>query len=422
MPVTNAEALSQLVAELGTAELEALRYDWPFWARPAQLPPAGSWRVWLLMAGRGFGKTRTGAEWVRHLACSMPGCDIGLIGASFDDVRHVMVDGPSGVMAVSAPEEGPRFYPSRHQIIWPNGTRARLFAADRPSQLRGPEFHFLWADEIAKWRYKEAWDNAMLALRKGRWPQALATTTPRPVPWLASLAAADDTRTVSGSSAENQENLAPGFIEAMRQSYGHSAYARQELDGEMLSSIPGALWQREALEALTCEPPLRGEFVRIVVGVDPAIGGANETGIVVAGKAQDGQIWVLADHTTHAEPHIWARAVRRCFTSWRADCVVVEVNQGGDLVDHLLRHDGPALPLRKVRAVASKRARAEPVAAAYARGEVSHGAPLEKLVDQLVNFSVEAQYQASPDRLDAAIWAITALLSGTQVTSHEMRF
>ena len=162
-----ADKCKELVSRLGDDEIRSLSYDWDFWARPSQLPPEGAWRVWLLMAERGFGKTRTGAEWIRGLAQRQAGCQIGLIGATFDDVRHVMVDGPSGLLAICPPDERPVYYSSRHQVIWPNGTRARLFAADRPSQLRGPEFHYLWADEIAKWRYKEAWDNAMMALRKG---------------------------------------------------------------------------------------------------------------------------------------------------------------------------------------------------------------------------------------------------------------
>ena len=411
----------QLLRGLNPAEIRALSYEWRFWARAAQLPPKGDWRVWLLMAGRGFGKTRTGAEWVRALATSQPRCEIGLIGATFDDVRHVMVDGPSGIVTISPPEEGARYYPSRHQILWPNGTKARLFAADRPSQLRGPEFHFIWADEIAKWRYREAWDNAMMALRKGVSPRVLATTTPRPLPWLSALAQAQDTVLVTGKSQDNAANLAQGFMAAMRASYGDSALARQELDGELLAELPDALWQRAQLEAVTMSPPPRGDFIRLVVGVDPAIGGANETGIIVAGKDKSGHIWVLGDYSAHAPPDIWARHVRQAFAQWRADCVVVEVNQGGDLVAHLLRHNGPTLPLRQVRAVKSKAMRAEPVAAAYARGEVSHGADMPKLVEQMVNFTPQQKTGLSPDRLDAAIWAITSLLSGTQVSVHEMR-
>lgn len=200
-----------LIDKLSDSDIEQLSYEWALWARHAQLPPTGEWRCWLLMAGRGFGKTRTGAEWIRTIAHKNAGCEIGLIGATFDDARHVMVEGPSGIMTISPPDERPRYVPSRHQLLWENGSRARLFAADKPSQLRGPEFHFVWADEIAKWRYQEAWDNTMMALRKRKNPQILATTTPRPLPWLADLAAAEDTILVQGKSTENRENLSPAL-------------------------------------------------------------------------------------------------------------------------------------------------------------------------------------------------------------------
>ena len=410
-----------LIDKLSDSDIEQLSYEWELWARHAQLPPTGEWRCWLLMAGRGFGKTRTGAEWIRTIARKNAGCEIGLIGATFDDARHVMVEGPSGIMTISPPDERPRYVPSRHQLLCENGSRARLFAADKPSQLRGPEFHFVWADEIAKWRYQEAWDNAMMALRKGKNPQILATTTPRPLPWLADLAAAEDTILVQGKSTENHENLSPAFLSSMARTYGGSLLGWQELDGELLSDVPNALWRRQDLESYRNPAPDRNDLIRIVIGVDPAIGGANETGIIVAGKTADGHIWVLGDYSLQAPADRWAQRVRSCFASWRADCVVVEVNQGGDLVTHLLRHNGSSLPIRNVRAFKSKAARAEPVAAAYARGEVSHGADMPELVAQMARFSPASYNGPSPDRLDAAIWAITALLTGTQTMSQEMR-
>ncbi|MGC6531207.1 MAG: terminase large subunit domain-containing protein [Candidatus Puniceispirillaceae bacterium] len=408
-------------------ELQRLSKDWPLWARSSQLPPEGDWRVWLLMAGRGFGKTRTGAEWVRHLAREYAGCYIGLVGASFDDVRHVMIEGPSGILSVCRDDERPLYLSSKHQLRWQNGTIARAFAADTPSQLRGPEFHFAWADEIAKWRYHAAWDNLMLALRAGECPRILATTTPRPLDWLMTLAKAPTTKLVTGKTDENQSNLAPDFVRAMYDAYGQSDLARQELGGELLDGYSDALWSRDQLAMLAKPMPKRSDLVRVIIGVDPAIGGANETGIIIAGKTSDGHLWVLADHSQKTAPHIWAKIVRQNFVSWRAEAVVVEVNQGGDLVDHLLRQSGVILPLRKVRAFKSKYIRAEPVAAAYARGQVSHAGVLPELVDQMVCFSTSGrssigQSSPSPDRLDAAVWALTALLSGTQTQSQEMRF
>lgn len=311
---------------LGAYAIASLYYDWSLWARPSQQPPEGQWRVWLLMAGRGFGKTRTGAEWIRALAQNHAGCEIGLVGASFDDARHVMVDGPSGILHVSAPHERPLYLSSRHQLLWPNGSRARLFAADKPSQLRGPEFHFAWADEIAKWRYQEAWDNLMMGLRRGANPAVIATTTPRPLPWLIALSKAEDTALVQGRSIENEANLSPGFMAAMQQSYGGTRLARQELDGELLYEMPDALFRRQDIENYRATPPPRETFIRLVIGVDPAIGGANETGIIVAGKTADHHIWLLGDYTLTAQPHIWAARLRQLYSSWRADCVVVEVN------------------------------------------------------------------------------------------------
>ena len=312
-----------LIDKLSDSDIEQLSYDWELWARHAQLPPTGAWRCWLLMAGRGFGKTRTGAEWIRTIARKNAGCEIGLIGATFDDARYVMVEGPSGIMTISPPDERPRYVPSRHQLLWENGSRARLFAADKPSQLRGPEFHFVWADEIAKWRYQEAWDNAMMALRKGKNPQILATTTPRPLAWLADLAAAEDTILVQGKSTENHENLSSAFLSSMARTYGGSLLGRQELDGELLSDVPNALWRRQDLESYRNPAPDRNDFIRIVVGVDPAIGGANETGIIVAGKTADGHIWVLGDYSLQAPADRWAQQVQqqlptsRWHSSWR---------------------------------------------------------------------------------------------------------
>lgn len=223
--------VKQAISGLSDEEIHRLVKDWRLWARSSQLPPEGVWRVWLLMAGRGFGKTRTGAEWVRHLARQHAGCYIGLVGASFDDVRHVMIEGPSGILSVCSEEERPLYLSSKHQLQWQNGTIARAFAADTPSQLRGPEFHFAWADEIAKWRYQAAWDNLMLALRAGDSPRILATTTPRPLDWLMTLAKAPTTKLVTGKTDENQSNLAPDFVRAMYDTYGQSDLARQELGG-----------------------------------------------------------------------------------------------------------------------------------------------------------------------------------------------
>jgi len=273
----------EFIATLDAAQIEFLLADWPLWARQKQLPPTGNWRVWLLLAGRGFGKTRTGTEWIRSLVETrgrrrMALGQIGLIGDTFDDVRHVMVEGPAGILANSPGWSRPDWRPSQRRLIWRNGVVARCFSADDPEQLRGPEFEFAWADEIAKWRYQAAWDNIMLALRVGQSPRALATTTPRPLRWLADLAAADDTVLVQGRTAENKHNLSPRYLAAMQARYGNSWLARQELDAVLSLATPDALFQCDRLEAIRRTPPPRDEFVRVVVGVDPAVGGGDETG------------------------------------------------------------------------------------------------------------------------------------------------
>ena len=265
------------IAQVSHDELAVLNQEWGLWAREKQLPPQGEWRIWLLLAGRGFGKTRAGAQWINEVARTQSDLQLALVGATFDDVRHVMVEGASGVLNCAPSWCQPRWYPSHHKLIWPNGSVARCFAAESPRQLRGPEFHFGWADEIAKWRYVEAWDNFMMALRCGERPQVLATTTPRPLGWLAALAKASDTALVTGCTSENQDNLSSGFMKAMQASYGNSALARQELYGELLAELPGALWNRSQLDALQAPMPERHHFIRIVIGVDPAIGGADIT-------------------------------------------------------------------------------------------------------------------------------------------------
>ena len=390
-------------------------------ARAKQCPPDGDWRIWLLLAGRGFGKTRTGAEWLSYLARHCPDLSLAIVGATFDDARYVMVEGPSGILAASDFYGAPDWAPSKRLLRWSNGTVARLYAAEAPRQLRGPEFHYAWADEIAKWRYPAAWDNLMLALRKGVHPRCLATTTPLPLAWLRQLAEASDTALVTGRSAENAAHLAPPFLAAMTAAYGGTDLARQELDGELLADGHSQLFPRDLLQAVTRPPPDRARLHRIVIGVDPAVGGANETGIIVAGRDEAGLLWVLADHSQHAAPHIWAETVRHLYRRWRAEAVIAEVNQGGDLISAVLQTAQPPLALKTVRAMRDKASRALPIAAAYQRGAVAHGAPLPQLVDQMVAFTPTGRPQQA-DRLDALVWALSALLRGTQSTSHELFF
>lgn len=401
--------------------MRCLIHDWSLWARDKQLPPEGAWRTWLLMAGRGFGKTRSGAEWVRQIVLSGTARHIGLVGATADDARFVMVEGPSGLLSIGHPEERPVWRASLGRLDWRNGARAQIFSAEKPGQLRGPEFDHVWADEVAKWRYEEAWSNVMMCLRLGPHPRALATTTPLPKKWLIDVPQAPDTKVVIGSTAENRRNLAPGFFEAMKSRLGSTGLIRQELEGVLLAEQPDALFTRQQLDAVTLMPPKRRDLVQVVIGVDPAVGGRDETGIIIAGREGEGLIWVLDDLSCHAPPDEWARIVVTAAIRWRADAILAEVNQGGDLVRSLLAHQPGCVPIRTARALKDKRSRALPVAAAYARSEVAHGAPLTALVDQMVTFVPGLPGMGSPDRLDALVWAVSGLLSGLNTTTTEFQ-
>lgn len=391
-----------------------LLHDWPLWARAKQLPPEGDWRVWLILAGRGFGKTRTGAEWVRALAETGRAGRIALVGETAGDARDVMVEGESGLLACCPPWGRPLYEPSKRRVTWPNGAMATCFSADDPDQLRGPQFDSAWADEIAKWRYEAAWDNLMLGLRLGADPRCVATTTPKPRAWLSRLMADPRTVLTRGGTRENAANLAPAFLDQILARYDGTRLGRQEIEGEYLVDVPGALWTRALIEAARVPAATVPELQRVVVAVDPAVTSgaeADETGIVVAGRDAGTGFWVLEDLTGRLSPDLWARRVADAFARVRADTVVCEVNQGGDLVAATLRTVDPTLPVRSVRATRGKRLRAEPVAALYEQGRVRHAGAFDALEDQMTRFT-GALGDASPDRLDALVWALTDLMTG----------
>lgn len=418
----NPTAARGLLTGLSDRDAARLLYDWSLWARDKQLPPPGDWRVWLILAGRGFGKTRTGAEWVRSLVEHSRAGRVALVGETAADVRDVMVEGESGLLACCPTWARPHYEPSKRRLTWPNGAVATCFSADDPDQLRGPQFDTAWADEIAKWRHEAAWDNLMLGLRLGRDPRCVATTTPKPLGWLTRLMADPRTVVTRGGTRENAANLAPAFLEQILARYDGTRLGRQEIEGEYLIDTPGALWTRAVLEA--CRVPLASvpDLDRIVVAVDPAVTSgvdADETGIVVAGRDGEGCFWVLEDLSCRASPDLWARRSADAFARHRADAVVCEVNQGGDLVTGTLRTVDPDLPVRAVRATRGKRVRAEPVAALYEQGRVRHAGRFEALEEQMTGFTGGAG-GTSPDRLDALVWAISDLMAGPgRVESRE---
>lgn len=409
----------KLLARMGEPQRHALRHYWQLWAHDGQLPPDGDWLAWLILAGRGFGKTRAGAEWVRAIAESDGTARIALVGASLGEVRRVMVEGASGLLAIAPRGKRPKFEPSRRLLRWPGGAQAMLYSAGEPDSLRGPQHSHAWCDEIAKWdtvggKADSAWDNLLLGLRLGTRPQVVATTTPRAVPLLRRLVAHPEVAITRGRTEDNRRNLPGRYLAAMRREFGCTALGRQELDGELLEDIDGALWTRALLEAAR-EAAASSPPTRTVIGVDPpASAGGDACGIVVCALGADGIARVLADCSVEqASPEQWARAVARAAAAWQADRVVAEANQGGAMVESVLRAAEVNLPLRLVHARQGKSARAEPVAALYEAGRVRHAGQFPALEDQLCGMMTGGGYQGpgrSPDRADALVWALTELV------------
>ncbi|GGY99556.1 DNA-packaging protein [Novosphingobium colocasiae] len=414
------------LAAFTPGEQDELATHWRLWARAEQLPPKGDWSVWLVMAGRGFGKTRAGAEWVRGVAEADPDARIALVGASLAEVRAVMVEGESGILAVSPPGRRPDYEPSLRRLVWANGARALLYSAGEPEALRGPQHSHAWCDEIAKWdhaggRALAAWDNLLFGLRLGERPRAMATTTPRAVPLIARLmreqggGGACGMVITRGRTEDNAANLPARYLRDIRRTFGRSLLARQELDGELIADREGALWTRGLIEG--CREAAAPAMARIVVGVDPPASAAGDAcGIVVVGIDQGGIAHVLADASaTKPSPERWARAAAGAAAAWRADRVVAEANQGGEMVASVLRAAELALPLRLVHASRGKVARAEPVAALYEAGRVRHAGVFAALEDEMCGLMPGGAYEGpgrSPDRADALVWALSELMLG----------
>ena len=393
------------------------------WVHEGQIePPEQGWRTWLMLAGRGFGKTRAGAEWIEKIARSRPGVRIALVGATIDEARRVMVEGVSGVLSVARRRRHRvKWEPSLGRLTWPNGSQAQIFSGDNPDGLRGPEHDFAWCDELAKWgEAEEAWMNLQMGLRRGRRPRALVTTTPRPGELLQRIRDAEWTVTTSGRTDENV-NLSEGFVEMMIATYGGTRIGRQELDGELIEEIEGALWSRELMERSrlphpqTPSPEGEGAFDRIVVGVDPPAGvgeGCDACGIVVCGRRGDA-LYVIADETVQGmSPEGWANRVAAAAARWRASIVVAEANNGGAMVASVLKAADSGLKVKLVHASKGKVARAEPVALRFEAGRAFLAGSFPKLEDQMAGMIAGGAYEGpgrSPDRADAMVWAMTEL-------------
>lgn len=403
------------------AEAEADRYDWfgpNGKARDKQRPPDRDWFTWLILAGRGFGKTRTGAEWVRHKIEAGQCKRMALVAPTAADARDVMVEGESGILAISPPGNRPVYEPSKRRLTWPSGAIATLYSADEPDRLRGPQHDGAWCDEIAAWRYPDAWDQLLFGLRLGQSPQICATTTPRPIPLVKSLLKDPKVAVTRGSTYENSANLAKTTLDELRNKYEGTRLGRQELNAEVLEDVEGALWSLDLIDANRVS--VAPEMTRIAVAIDPSGGdteGHDEQGIVVCGKGKDGLGYVLGDYSVRETPNGWARAAVNAYLATQADVIVYEANYGGAMVLSTLQNAADAMTkeglptgnirFQKVTAMRGKQLRAEPVVALYEQGRIKHVGGLPGLEQQMTHWVPDIG--DSPDRVDAMVWAITAL-------------
>jgi phage terminase large subunit-like protein len=379
-------------------------------ARPNQLPPLGDWRVWLILAGRGFGKTRTGAEWLRAQRHTAP--RMAIVAPTFADARDTCIEGESGLRSICARDEITRWNRSLGELEFDNGAKVKLFSGDQPDRLRGPQHFCMWYDELCAFQYpQQAWDMGMFGLRLGNNPQVAVTTTPRPLPTLKRIMADPHTTLTRGSTYDNRDNLAPAFFEQIVTKYENTRLGRQELDAELIDDVEGALWTRDMLEA---HRVTRFENQRrVVIGVDPKTSAEadSETGIVAAAADNREHYCILEDASVNGSPETWARQVVSTYHRHKADRVVVEDNQGGDMVVSTLRAVDINLPIQRVTATQGKRTRAEPIAAIYEQGRAHHLGMFAQLEDQLCSW---LPGEKSPDRLDALVWALTALTGGVR--------
>lgn len=411
--------LRRLMRDLSGRHRRELIERWQGWAQEGQCEPPGDWRIWMIRAGRGFGKTRAGAEWISEWARMLPGARIALVAANDADGRRVMIEGPSGLLAVARSDEGPLWRESLRELHFDSGAVATLYSAAAAENLRGPEHHVAWCDELAKWPQGDtAWDNLVMGLRLGEAPRILVTTTPKPTSLMRRIIALPGFEETRGGTNDNAY-LPSNFVEAMLASYGGTRLGRQELDGELLEDVEGALWTRGLVERCRVDAAEIGKPVRVVIGVDPpATSRGDACGIVVAALLRDGRLAVVEDASVETPPpHIWAQAVAAAAARWGADRIVAESKMGGDMVEATLRQAELSLPVVPVHASVGKARRAEPVAIAYERGDVVHAGVFAELEDQLCGLQIGGGYAGpgrSPDRADACVWALAALLEGSR--------
>ena len=393
----------------------ASRLYWEEVARSNQLPPDGDWFIWLILSGRGWGKTRTGAEWLANEAITYPKTRWAIVARTFADARDTCAEGESGIVNVLYRYQMlENWNRSMGEVMLKNGSRIKLFSAEEPDRLRGPQHHGAWCDELAAWEDPDAWDQLQFGLRLGTHPRSVVTTTPRPVPLLKSLISRETTIITRGNTFENAKNLAPAALMELQARYAGTRLGRQELEGELLEDMEGALWTRGWIEKTRITTDKLPPLYRIVVAIDPAVTSgedSDETGIVAAGASTDGNFYVLEDATLKATPDAWGKRAVQAYKDWKADRIVAEVNNGGDMVIMVIQQVDRNAPVTKVHATRGKRMRAEPISALYEQGRVHHVGTFPKLEDQMVSWTPESN--DSPDRLDALVWALTELKDGS---------
>ena len=410
--------LKQVVGQLPLHRLNLLMEEWKFWARPSQLAPKGPWKTWLFLGGRGAGKTRAAAEWVREAVESETRHNIALLGPTIADVRDIMVEGESGLLAIASSNFRPKFEPSNRRIIWPNGAKATLYSAEVPDSLRGPQFDLAWGDEVAAWpEGQTVLDTLRPALRLGEDPRLMLSTTPRPVSWIKALLNDETCVVTRNSSRDNRAYLAEGFIEDLESRYANSIYGRQELEGELIDDPEGALWTRDDI-ARARNHSISCDFERIIVAVDPPASAgknADTCGIIVAASFDGGKkAAVLADISTQGQnPSEWAKVIANAYSEFDADCILAEANQGGEMVREIISLAAPDASVRLIHASKSKRVRAEPIALLYSQGRVAHNSHFRELEDEMCSFGAPG-FTQSPDRMDALVWAVSHLLLGAR--------
>jgi len=389
------------------------RLDWLNIARPNQITPDGDWRIWLILAGRGWGKTLTGAQDLAEYGCLNPGVRLGIIAPTHGDARDTCMEGETGLLKFIPKDFLVSWNRSLGEVTLVNGTRVKLFSADEPERLRGPQHHRIWADELAAWKTPAAFDQAMFGLRLGEDPRMVITTTPKPTRLIKELVARSDVMVTRGRTDENASNLPEATLRTFKEKYEGTRLGRQELDAEILEDVQGALWKRSLIEQLRVDKIPCG-IIRTVVAIDPAVSTndkSNETGIIAASKGEDGHFYIQRDRSGVYSPEGWGREAVALYRLLQADRVVGELNQGGDLVENNVRVIDPNIAFKGVRASKGKFTRAEPVAALYEKLKVHHVGTFAKLEDQMCGFvpDVDRKNEGSPDRVDALVWALHEL-------------